>query len=313
LASTLTCLYGQDVHFSQYFNNPLGLNPAQTGNFSGNWRVAANFRNQWQALDYPYRTISASFDKAFIANNRKFAAGLYVHNDHSGSVSVTENKIGASGSYFVKFKEFDISAGMQLGFVMKKLDPYTLPSDYSSLSYQFESSQGGEKLSYFDVSIGTTVKRKFRGFEPELGIAIAHLNHPKESFVQSGERLPLRFIVDLAIKKAVTQDLYLKPRILYCTMTGAKDMVIGSEAGYQIIGNRLNLREIGFGAFWRSGDAMVLMGGVKFNKLDVSLSYDYNVSTLSAYTSHHGAFELSIIYKDITTFFKIFTIPCERI
>jgi len=35
----------QDPHFSQFFASPLTLNPAFTGKFSGNYRIAGNHRN----------------------------------------------------------------------------------------------------------------------------------------------------------------------------------------------------------------------------------------------------------------------------
>jgi len=37
----------QDPNFSQFFASPLTLNPALTGKFDGNFRLAGNYRNQW--------------------------------------------------------------------------------------------------------------------------------------------------------------------------------------------------------------------------------------------------------------------------
>ena len=51
----------QDLHFSQYFNSPLLINPANTG-FApdADWRAGANYRNQWQGvLTNPYKTFGA--------------------------------------------------------------------------------------------------------------------------------------------------------------------------------------------------------------------------------------------------------------
>src|ERR1035441_5781184 len=48
LSSIVYCLSSaQDIHFTQFFSNPLILNPAQTGNFNGNYRVGFNFKGQW--------------------------------------------------------------------------------------------------------------------------------------------------------------------------------------------------------------------------------------------------------------------------
>ena len=47
-----TNLWGQDMHFSQFYNNPLNLNPAQAGLFDGSHRFTANYRGQWFHLLY---------------------------------------------------------------------------------------------------------------------------------------------------------------------------------------------------------------------------------------------------------------------
>ena len=52
----------QDPHFSQFFASPLTLNPAFTGKFDGQWRLAANHRDQWPSIPKAYVTTSASLD-----------------------------------------------------------------------------------------------------------------------------------------------------------------------------------------------------------------------------------------------------------
>ena len=61
----------QDLHFSQYFNSPLLINPANTG-FAPDvdWRVGLNYRNQWASITpNPYKTMSAWGDMQLF-NNR---------------------------------------------------------------------------------------------------------------------------------------------------------------------------------------------------------------------------------------------------
>ena len=52
---------GQDVSFSQFYTNPLYLNPA----FSGAAeipRAALQYRNQWQGFENAFSTYSAALD-----------------------------------------------------------------------------------------------------------------------------------------------------------------------------------------------------------------------------------------------------------
>ena len=55
-------VFAQDIHFSQFANSPLNLNPAQTGLFNGDYRIMANQRSQWSAVPIPYSTFSLGAD-----------------------------------------------------------------------------------------------------------------------------------------------------------------------------------------------------------------------------------------------------------
>src|SRR6476620_7660590 len=52
--------YGQDLHFSQFFNSPLTTNPANTGFIpDADYRIGANYRNQYSTImTVPYKTMS---------------------------------------------------------------------------------------------------------------------------------------------------------------------------------------------------------------------------------------------------------------
>ncbi|HQQ95111.1 MAG TPA: type IX secretion system membrane protein PorP/SprF, partial [Bacteroidia bacterium] len=54
-----TLYKAQDVHFSQYYFSPLSLNPANTGNYDGNYRFFGNYRSQWREISEAYDTYSA--------------------------------------------------------------------------------------------------------------------------------------------------------------------------------------------------------------------------------------------------------------
>src|SRR3954454_5805604 len=58
----------QDPHFSQFFASPLTLNPAFTGKFDGNLRVAGNYRDQWPAISKAFVTSTLSVDAPILAN-----------------------------------------------------------------------------------------------------------------------------------------------------------------------------------------------------------------------------------------------------
>ena len=53
----------QSIHFSQYYNAPMLLNPANTALMPENdYRLGINYRNQWASIPVPYNTFSAFAD-----------------------------------------------------------------------------------------------------------------------------------------------------------------------------------------------------------------------------------------------------------
>jgi hypothetical protein len=50
----------QDIHFSQFDQAMLWQNSAQVGSFNGQFRFAANQRNQWRSVTTPYQTFGFS-------------------------------------------------------------------------------------------------------------------------------------------------------------------------------------------------------------------------------------------------------------
>src|ERR1700712_3413113 len=63
----------QDPAFSQFFSSPLSLNPALTGKFNGQLRVAGNYRNQWPQINNAFITETVSVDGNIL--NGKLAEG----------------------------------------------------------------------------------------------------------------------------------------------------------------------------------------------------------------------------------------------
>src|SRR5687768_13145294 len=53
----------QGIHFSQYYNAPILLNPANTALMpEADYRVGFNYRKQWASIPVPYKTTSAYAD-----------------------------------------------------------------------------------------------------------------------------------------------------------------------------------------------------------------------------------------------------------
>src|SRR5664279_5216548 len=80
--------YSQDIGFSQFYDQPLLRNPALAGIFTGDMRVTASYRNQWQSVTVPYRTFGLSSEIRFplhIMKGANLTLGLQLLRDVAGT------------------------------------------------------------------------------------------------------------------------------------------------------------------------------------------------------------------------------------
>src|SRR6476646_4858023 len=126
--------FGQGLHFSQYFNSPLLVNPANTGfNPDYDFRIGGNYRNQWASVGNPYKTMSAWGDVKVFANrfeNGWMGIGGALYKDAAGSGSLTSTSGYASVAYHQMLGYNSLlSGGFSLGFTSKRIDISKLSFD----------------------------------------------------------------------------------------------------------------------------------------------------------------------------------------
>ncbi len=318
-------IHAQDIHFTMFNSSPLLLNPANTGNFDGDWRIAGNYRNQWHAISKSFSTASVSFDKQIYFFNQKFSGGAYLVNDESGPLGLTYNKVYASLGYNRIINNNYLNFGLQVGYVHQSYDRnMTTPSQWNNTTGNFDPSlpslepNEGENKSYLDVNIGVLWKRSIGIFDPEAGLALFHINYPNQSFFGDKEHLPVRYILHARVKTKFNDEIYLMPTLLYMNQKSAAETIVGSSVGMNLFGNRSSVKELTGGVYLRNGffnspDAVSLTGGATVGRIEIGLSYDVNISGLSRVTNNRGAFEISFVYRSISTVLNSYSIPCERL
>src|SRR3984885_8780696 len=91
--------FAQDHMYSQFFNSPLYLNPALTGQFQGDLRMNLIYRNQFTSVPGSLNYISASIDY----NIPKFGGGigLLFTRTSEGTAFLNTNNISGTYSYSI--------------------------------------------------------------------------------------------------------------------------------------------------------------------------------------------------------------------
>ncbi len=306
--------YAQDLHFSQYFNSPLLINPANTGfNPDYDYRVGGNYRNQWANVGNPYKTMSAWGDVKLFNNrfeNGWLGVGGALYKDVAGSGSLSTTSGFASVAYHQMLGYNSLlSGGFGLGFTSKRIDisKLTFDNQWNGKFFDFtippnEPFQYSQS-SYLDLQMGLN----YAYFASEnvyfnAGVSIMHINRPRESFFDptvSDNRISRRYTA-FANSNIKIQNLWiLNPNIYVSKMGNAWETVAGFNANRDLSGD--GLQQLIIGLYYRNKDALIPMIGFETNDLRITVNYDATISSLGKLNGTRGAYELSIVKSGLFT------------
>lgn len=306
-------LLAQDLHFSQYFNAPLLVNPANTG-FApdADYRVGINYRNQWASItSFPYKTMSAWGDvQAF---NNRFESGWVglggaLLKDEAGSGGLSSTRGFASIAYHQLLGLNSLlSGGFNIGFVNKRVDPNKLTFDNQWNGKFFDVTvPSGEpfaynSVTYLDIQLGLN----YAYFPSDnayfnAGFSAMHLNRPRESFFSTeitDTRLDPRFTFFLNGSYKLNNQWILNPNIYVSKMGTVYETVAGLNARYNLSGDGSS--QLIAGLYVRFKDAILPMVGYQWSDITFTVNYDVTSSALGTYNQTRGAYELSIVKSGI--------------
>ncbi|MDX2002455.1 MAG: PorP/SprF family type IX secretion system membrane protein [Chitinophagales bacterium] len=305
-------LQAQDVHFSQYFASPLMLNPANTGNFNGDFRAQAIYRNQFfgefGTSHATYASYSGSFDMALLRgkiNLDQLGVGALFYVDKSGSGSLLTTNVAASVAYHKVLDQYNrhsLSFGVQAGIMHKRIDftKLTFEEQYNESIDDFDPTQltgeGATNSSNLApiVNAGVLWRSRFgKKLNAYAGFTYANINRPKETFLNnSSNRLESRFLAHGGLNFRVGKYVTLSPGFMFQTQSAAREATAGLTFGYSISDNS----SVYFGTYYRIKDAIIPMVAYEISSFRIGASFDATVSDLRSANSSKGAFELSLIY-----------------
>jgi type IX secretion system PorP/SprF family membrane protein len=303
----------QDPHFSQFFSSPLTLNPAFTGKFNGNVRIAGNYRNQWPTINQAYKTGTLSIDapilKKSIDYRDTWGIGIMGYTDKSAAGAVSFNYVSVSTAFH---KGLDEDGYKQLGLGLQgtysnmniftsdlKFEDQLTPLGFTGVTSEtFNNSI--LKSSYFDVNAGLlyTTSSSDRN-NLYAGISVYHINRPKQNFTTNSYYLlspRATFHAGGYFPTSETSTLHVSA--LYSTQAKAHETVIGAAMQFATADLETSNNPVSFyaGSWVRLGDALIPYVGLEYNSLRFGLTYDINMSDLRTASQSRGGVEFSIIY-----------------
>ena len=123
--------WAQDPAFSQFYANPLFMNPAMAG-VEGPAKVYVGYRNQWPGATDPYSTYHASYEQYI--TSLQGGVGVHVINDRQGAGIFNSISLDAIYSYHLRVSsDLMVTGGFQASVGQRNMNPDGLVVRKSSL------------------------------------------------------------------------------------------------------------------------------------------------------------------------------------
>lgn len=311
-------LIAQDVSFSQFYANPIYLNPSLTGSMAGKYRLSLNHRSQ--GVNSDFKTLSGSADFKFNLKFKgrplkdKIGIGVIFFNDKVEANSYNLNIVGFSGSY----QKYLNNSGTEVLIIGLQSGIHQRNTGYDRLTFQDQfdgnstySLGSGESLpdnnlTHGDHSIGVFYSNQSSSqFGYYVGGAIHHFNRPQISFFYDEKDEPKRGFSQLAEKYTIHSGM-----IINLKNSGSLQLLpslIGQIQGahYSInAGTSLRLRTIAdgevalqLGAWVKELNSVVGFFGVEYSGYQLGLSWDFLTQPVqNGFWNRRNAFELSLSF-----------------
>jgi type IX secretion system PorP/SprF family membrane protein len=291
-------LSAQDIHFSQFNNSPLNLNPALTGNYNATYRFTGNSRTQWRSVTIPYQTMAFAAEVKEITGLKNMAIGLALNHDQAGDSKLSTIQVNPSIAYSIPIKKYQqLTLGVQPG-MSKKSFGNDLTFDNQYFGIEANENFANYSISYFNLNSGLNWRIKNRKNNIiNAGISVFNINRPEQSFFGTGlNRLDRRLNINSNINKALGRKTRILPGLLYSRQGTYQEITIGSDLRYDLSDKPYLSRAVYAGIWSRAGDAVIMTSGFEYNSLYFGISYDFNYSSLIPASNYRGGVEISIIY-----------------
>ena len=323
MAFIVVNVFAQDIHYSQFYNAPLLLNPALTGFTPGVARVGVNYRNQWFSATHdgffrpPFMTTALNADMPIAIKKDALGVGLVLANDQAGANTFTTVIALASVSYIKTLGKKDnhrLSAGFQIGYTYQSIRTanFQFYNQFDQTN-QFQSTTSSNedlsktKVGYLNLNFGLLWYGKISDhFAMYLGGSFYNVTTPKYTILPNQKHdLYWRWNLQTGLDIALGKKSHILPSIMFM-MQGVNDQLnTGLGFGYDLnddmaltIGlyNRTNPHKKINTFIGTNADAIIPYVAYEIKGFKAGISYDATISKLKQAGGGVGSFEIMLGY-----------------
>lgn len=303
----------QDIHFSQIFETPLLRNPALAGLFTGDVRVQAVYRSQWNTVTSAYRTGSLNGEiKLHLGQGDDFlTVGAQVLYDKAGTVALSTTQVLPALNYHKSLsaeKNSYLSLGVMGGWVQRSIDrsKMTTNSQFDGTGYNGTLSNGEtftkSSYSYIDGSVGMSYNSQLGDNIDNnifIGLAYHHLNKPKKLsfYTDNKSELQAKWVASGGIRMSMTENSFFTIEGDYSKQGVYSETVAGAMYSVKLGNTEVPKYSIHAGAYLRWKDALIPVVKLESKPIIIAVSYDANISQLKTASTGRGGFEVSLNFQ----------------
>lgn len=310
--------FGQDIHWSQFDWNPVFQNPGSSGMFDGDYRVHANYRDQWRSVTVPFQTLNVSVEAKNVYKN--LSVGMFFFHDVVGDGQFRTVEVIPSVSYAFKLTPDSVHVlrpAVQFGLNYRQMnaDAFHFDSQWNGVFFDpllptnelFQTERRG------NMNIGVGAVYEFlmdKKNKITAGIGFFNLNKPNQGFFGEDIRRDGRMNLFARWEHHLGFDWHILPSFQLNLQGTYREIMVGSMVKYTLVNRMGDYKAVYGGAYFRSSDAGMLMVGMDYQNWRGGISYDLNFSKLYVASRARGGVEFSLMYiikriRKSDTFYRV--------
>lgn len=304
----------QDIHFSQFYENATLRNPALVGIFSGDYKICANYRNQWSSFGAAFQTAMLNGETRVLMSGRTgdyMSFGASAFYDKAGSIDFTNTGAYASVAYNKALGDATYSyltVGLGAGYLQRSMNAAKMrfANQYIGGNYSASNPTGEQinntKVGSFDASAGVSLNSSI-GWNVNyyLGAAAYHLSKPNQNYLTEGNiNFSTRWTVSGGLQAAMAQNLGLIIEVNYQQQAPYEELIGGAMIRYLL--NRtgddnINKLKLYLGCYYRLNDAVIPTVKMDYHNWSLTASYDVTMGNQRIYVGQNGGYEMSLMIR----------------
>jgi type IX secretion system PorP/SprF family membrane protein len=277
--------HGQDIHYSNNYENFFNLNPSAISKIK-NTAFIANYRNQWPG-SADFVNYSATILTTF--KEYKSTTGIQILRDNQGQDIITNTDISVFYAYRTKFStNLTFSAGLCGSYILYSLNSNNLVFENN----QSPANPENQKKQYLDFMSGIEIDFYKKN---TLGVSISHMSSPQ---INTETDITYKYILNYhgtynLMNPYSFRKIYLEPVIISSFQSNASELFYGSKINIGVIQGGLFLRNDKNFRF----DSFVILLGINFGNITVNYTYDINLSGSQSRFNKLASHEVTFFYN----------------